>query len=283
MKKIISLWLFVGSVICSNVLAQGSFFAKNNNIEKWYIQKEHLAEEVKKAIILPEFHNLLKDKISLETLLPHFHFIDFDNNGIADLIFSGKIYDDDYTFIFYRKNNDYLISIGEKGTVFQANVPREGNTLCFSLWDEVCCFEYVNTLTQYACVTTNNTSYFYTLSKSLLYRGMQYPHVRLEQAVAFKTNKASYLRNEPAVDDEIAIGGKHSWKGNTLAIYPPNATGTVYAEMRDEKNGFWYFVRMNNESGVHTHSDRYTVDNEEENKNCFTYGWIHYNDITLIE
>ena len=283
MKKRICLLAFIGSIIFSNVSAQGGFFVKNNNIEKWYLQKEKIAEEVNKVMNLPEFYNLTNGKISMETLLPNFHFIDFDNNGIADLIFSGKIFDTYYTFIFYKKNNNYLISLGEKGAITQANLPGEDNGLCFSLWDEICCFEYIHTFTQYACVSTNNTSYFNLLSKSLIYKNTLYPQVRLERPVAFKTVKVTHLRNEPFVDDEIAIGGKYSWKGNTLAMYPPDVIGTIYAEMRNTKNEFWYFVRMNNETGVTTHNNRFTTENKEENENCFTYGWVYYDNVTFVE
>jgi hypothetical protein len=283
MNKRICLLAFIGSIIFCNVSAQSDFFIKNNNIEKWYIEKENIAFEVKKIMNLPEFYNLTNGKISVEELLPNFHFIDFDNNGIADLIFSGKIYDTFYTFIFYKKNNNYLVSLGEKGSIMQANFPNMDNGLCFSLWDEVCCFEYVNTFTQYACISTNNTSYFHTINKSLIYRNTMLPQARLEKPVAFKTNDVSNVRNTPFVDDESAIGGKHSWKGNTLGIYSPNATGTIYAEIRDNKNEFWYFVRMNNESGIPIHSNRFTVENKEENENCFSYGWINSKDVTFVE
>ena len=282
MKQLILVLGFIGSIVF-NVSAQDGFFVKNDNIEKWYIKHDKIANEVKKVMDIPEFNALTKGKIPVKELVPSFHFIDFDNNGIYDLIFTGKIYDNYYTFIFYKKEDNYLLSVGEKGTILQANLPYQDNGLCFSLWAGACCGEYISVFTQFVCVSTNNTSYFYTANKSLIHTRTIFPYVRIEKPVAFKTNTSVNVRSEPVVDDEKAISGKYSWKGNTLGIYLPNATGTIYAEMRDSKNQFWYFVRMNNESGMSIHSNRFTAEDNKENEGFSTYGWVNSNDITIIE
>ena len=280
MKQFIILSIILGSFIFKTS-AQSDFFVKDNNIEKWYINHPKIENEIKKVINIPEFNAVAKN-CKIEELAQSFHFIDFDNNGISDLLFMGKIIDSYYTFIFYKKGDDYLLSVGDEGTIVRANLPYQDNGLCFTLSKNACCGSFIGILTQYACVSTNNTSYFNVMSKSLVYSGTLLPSVRIEKPVAFKTSTVAAVRIEPFINDDKPIGGKFSWKGNSVGSYPPNATGTIYAEMMDSKNQYWYFVRMNNESGIFVHSNRFLVDDKEKYENCFTYGWINSNDITLI-
>jgi hypothetical protein len=267
----------------ANGFSQTGFFIRNSNIEKWYINSDSLklSAEIKKVQNLPEFHAVTKGKVSVEDLLPSFHFIDFNNNGTSDLLFAGKIHNVFHVFLFYKKKDGYLVSIGEKGVIVQTNLPNEDNGLNFSIWKEGCCGDFINTFTQYVCISTNNTSYFNEATKSLVYRRTVLPSVRIEKPVSFKTVGVANLRCEPFVDDEKQIGGKHSWKGNSVAQYSPNATGTIYAETRDAKNEFWYFVRMNNETGIYIHSNRFTTEELEGAESNFSYGWIHSKDVNL--
>lgn len=280
MKRIIFLWVLT-MYLSGNVFSQG-FFIKNSNIEKWYVENNKLANEVKKVLNLPEFYAVTKGKVSVEELLPSFHFVDFDNNGTLDLLFNGKIYNVFYVYVFYKKNDGYLVSIGEKGSIVSANLPNEDYGLNLSIWKEGCCGDFINSFTQYACITTNNTSYFNVTNKSLAYRRTVLPSVRIDKPVSFKVTAVTNVRSEPFVDDEKTIGGKNSWKGNSIGMYPPNATGTIYAETRDNKNEFWYFVRMNNETGIYIHSNRFTADDDDKgNENFPIYGLIHSKDVKM--
>jgi hypothetical protein len=273
--------------LAENAFSQYKFFGENSNIEKWYIENDKLAAEVKKVMHLSEFSAVTRGKVSSDELLPSFHFIDFDNNGTLDILFNGKILNTHYVFIFYKKKDGYLVSIGEKGSIICSNLPNEGNGLNFSIWKEGCCGDFINSLTQYVCISTNNTSYFNVANKYLVYRRTTFPQNRITQPVPFKIVGAANVRTEPLVDDEKLISGKNGWKGNSLGLYPPNATGTIYAETKDSKGEFWYFVRMNNESGIYIHSNRFTTEEAKEFSgdknlaNYFTYGWIHNKDVML--
>jgi hypothetical protein len=184
-----------------------------------------------------------------------------------------------------------VVAIGEKGSIAYANLPYEENGLNFSIWKEGCCGDNINIFTQYVCISTNNTSYFNTANKSLVYRRTILPTNRIAKPVPFKIPKVGYLRIEPLVDDEKQIGGKTSWRGNSVGMYPPDATGTIYAESKDSKGEFWYFVRMNNDNETRTriHSNRFLTNEakelsgQDDLEDCFTYGWIHSKDVELIE
>jgi len=279
MKRI---FFFFVICICSyGAFAQKGFFVKNTHISAWYRESENLETEAKKAMQLPEFQALVTEYHAKEqALMPYFHFIDFNNNGTLDILFDGKISSQSYVFIFLKTENGYLTILEEKGTIIQANLPNEDNSLNLSIWHEACCGDYINSLTQWVCINTNNTSYFKLAGKSLIFKGTTLPSTRIKAPVQCTLTKATNLRIEPFVDNQKRIAGNSSWEGNTVGFYAPNATGTIYAEMRDNNNKFWYFVRMNNESGVYIHSNRFTHLKEvEDAQDCFSYGWISSDDV----
>ena len=280
------LFFLLVSCICSyGATAQNGFFVKNTHIEQWYREGENLETEVKKAILLPEFQAVLKEyEAKVEQLMPYFHFIDFNNNGELDILFNGKIGSQNFVFIFLKKGNLYLLVLEQKGTIMYANLPEEDNLLNLSIWHEACCGYYVSTLAQMVCVSTNNTSYFNTASKSLVFKGTILPYVRLKTPIKCKVTKTAQLRTNPEVETQGRIAGSGSWEGNSVCSYPANATGTIYAEMQDNrnKNKYWYFVRMDNESGLLLRNNRFTHAKEvEDAQNCFYYGWISSDEVTF--
>ena len=281
MKRII--FLLVVCVCSFGVSAQSGYFVKNTHIEKWYQEGADLENEVKKVIRLPEFQAVVKEyEAKTEALMPYFHFIDFNNNGELDIIFNGKISSQDYVFIFLKKGNNYSVVLEQKGVTMHANLPNEDNNLYLSIWREACCGNYVSSLTQFVCISNGNTSFFNMAAKSLVFKGTYLPDVRIKAPVKFTVTQPADLRNNPEVNTQRRIFGNNSWVGNSLGFYPINATGTIYAEMKDDRGKFWYFVRMNNESSLRIHSDRFTHAKEvEDARNCYYYGWISSDDIRL--
>ena len=274
------LFVCIGSY---GAFAQGGFFAKNTHIEKWYRKGDNLETEIKKVILLPEFQSVVKEYGGkVESLTSCFHFIDFNNNGELDILFDGKIGDQDFVFIFLKKETDYWVVLEQKGTIIEANLPEEDSCLNVSIWHGACCGDYVNSYTQLVCMGTSDTNYFNTESKSLIFKGTILPFVRIKAPVECTVVNITHLRTDPGVDKQRRIAGSNSWVGNSLGIYPINATGTIYAEMKDDRNKYWYFVRMNNEPELRIYNDRFTYTKEiEEEHNFFYYGWICSDDVSF--
>ena len=273
-------------VVCMSSLgafAQGEFFVKNNHIKKWYREGENLETEAKKAMLLPEFQTFVKEyEVKVETLMPYFHFIDFNNNGELDILFDGKMNYQNFVFIFLKKGNSYLLVLEQKGTIIQANLPDEDNNLNLSIWNGVCCGYYVNSLSQWVCITENNTSYFNVAAKSLVFKGTILPSVRIKAPVKCTVTNITDLRIDPIVDKQRRIAGMHSWEGNSVGSYSINSTGTIFAEMKDERNKYWYFVRMNNESGLPVRNNRFVHAKEVEDAQTYSYyGWICSDDVSI--
>jgi len=278
--------IFLLLIICTGsyaVSAQNGFFVTNTNIEKWYREGENLGMEVKKAVMLPEFQSVVKENAAkMEDVMPYFHYIDFNNNGELDILFNGKIGSQHYVFIFLKKDKGYIVVCQQLGSVIQANLPDEDNGLNLSIWHEACCGNYVSSLTQLVCISNNNTSFFNTAAKSLVFKGTKLPYNRIKTPVKCTFTKVGSLRIEPVVDNQTRIATNNHWAGNALGTYSVNATGTIYAETKDSKGKFWYFVRMNNEAGLYIHSNRFTNAKEvEDAQNCFYYGWVSNDDVSF--
>ena len=281
MKRIFFLLVIcLGSV---GAFAQDGFFVKNNHIKKWYREGENLEAEIKKAILLPEFQELVKKyEVKTESLQSYFHFIDFNNNGELDLLFDGNMNIKNMVFIFLKKGNSYLMVLQQEGTIIQANLPDEDNNLSLSILNNACCGYFVNSFSQWVCITENNTSYFQNVAKSLIFKNTLLPSVRINAPVKFTVVKSANLRVDPEVNNQRRISGMSGWEGNSVASYPINSTGTIFAEIKDNRNKFWYFVRMNNDAGLEVNSDRFKHVKEVENVASYSYyGWICSDDISL--
>ena len=276
--------IFLLLIVCTSsyaVSAQSGFFVTNTNIEKWYRAGENLGVEVKKVVQLPEFQSVVKENMAkTEDLMPFFHYIDFNNNGELDILFNGKIGSQYYVFIFLKKDKGYLIVCQQRGSIIQANLPDEDNGLNLSIWHEACCGNYISSLTQLVCISNNNTSFFNTAAKSLVFKGTYLPQDRIKTPVKCTFINVANLRIDAEIDNHSRIATNNYWSGNSLGTYSLNATGTIYAETKDKKGKFWYFVRMNNEAGMYIHSNRFTNAKEvDEAENCFYYGWVNSDDV----
>jgi len=269
--------------ICSlGAFAQDGFFVKNNHIEKWYREGGNLEAESRKAMLLPEFQAIVKKyELKTESLLPCFHFIDFNNNGELDLLFYGKVNIQNQVFIFLKKGSNYVVVLEQEGSIIQANLPNEDNNLSLSILNNPCCGYYIGGFSQWVCITENNTSYFKPAAKSLFFANTLLPQVRIAP-VKFTVAKSANLRIDPEVNNQVRIAGMSGWEGNTVASYPVNSTGTIFAEMKDNRNRYWYFVRMNNDAGLDISNDRFKHSKEVEALASYSYyGWICSDDVSL--
>ena len=103
MKNIsVTLGLLIG--VLSVSMSQPAFFFHNQEINNWYIAPKgnELSEEIQKVILFPEVQSLLSQKnVKADVLYPNFQFIDFDKDGLKDLLFEGIVGNKNHVFIAY--------------------------------------------------------------------------------------------------------------------------------------------------------------------------------------
>ena len=125
MKKLIICICFFSGM--SFIYSQPTFFFHNKNIKEWYItaKKEKLQEEINKIITISEFEKLLTaNKVNKESLFNLFNFVDFDQNGLNDLLFQGKIGNKNYVILFKKKSNEEYTIVFNQTEKFYKQILR---------------------------------------------------------------------------------------------------------------------------------------------------------------
>ena len=181
-------------------------------------------------------------------MLPYFHFIDFDNEGLRDLLFNGKIGNKNYVLIYKKKTDgSYRFIFNQTGEIIQSNAPYQQNPLSFTIWNKNCCGYKVSILTKWVCISNNNTSYFLIQDKSLIYNNTLLPEMGTKKiplaAFTIKTEVAK-LRLSPRLDDESLIEDINAWKGNHISIHSQGASGVIYHYLKDKDGTTYLFVYL---------------------------------------
>ncbi|NLJ81998.1 MAG: hypothetical protein GX330_02590 [Bacteroidales bacterium] len=288
MRKLLTIFIFLA---VQTLFAQPAFFYHNQQIKEWYIQATDsvFQEDVRKVLSTDEIKALLaENKLTSEAILPFFHSIDFDQDGLSDLLFQGKLKDKNYVIIYKKKvNGEFSLIFNQMGEILQANLPNRNNPLSITIWNQVCCSFKVSTLTKWVCMIKNGVSYFECQEQSLVYRHTILPNVgdNMKPLHHFTiNNEVAKLRMSPRLDDESTVDGSNAWKGNHISYHPFGATGVVYSSLKDKDNVTWYFIKINTGKEFPTKSDRFKVSDEIDDCSDYSYyGWIHGDNLNLIK
>lgn len=290
MKKFSLIFLVISLFFISLLSAQSSFFFTNKEINNWYLEvkEEDKLAEIQKVITSDEINELVnKHNSNKDSLLPYFHFIDFDNDGLRDLLFNGKIGNKNYVLIYKKKTDgSYRFIFNQTGEIIQSNAPYQQNPLSFTIWNKNCCGYKVSILTKWVCISNNNTSYFLIQDKSLIYNNTLLPEMGTKKillaAFTIKTEVAK-LRLSPRLDDESLIEGINAWKGNHISLHPQGASGVIYHSLKDKDGTTWYFICIFTGKDHPTRTDRIKLSGEiEDCENYSYYGWIHGDNLHVI-
>ena len=287
MKKV---WMLaVCALITLQAGAQVKFFPKNNYLEKWYLNypERNLKAEARKLMRFPEVKDAIaKWEGDTNAMFAGFHWIDIDGNLCPDVIYQGKIGNRDYTFLFRNVDDSvYLLLLELPGAIIQTNLPDESMPFSFSAYESNCCGDKVSYHTRWTYMVQSGAGFLQKQEQ-----GLVYAHTLLPDAGTKVTPKARFevknysamLRMTPFLDDDTYYEGVHNWRGNCIVKYPMGSTGLIYHEITN-KDGKWYFVRMDNGAGQRLHSDRFLHCEEVETPHLYYYyGWIHEGNVQVL-
>ena len=287
MKK--SLLIGLMAAIILPLQAQVKFFPKNNNLEKWYTEypNHNLKNEARKVMQFQEVKNAIaKWNGDSSSMLSGFHWLDFDRNLCPDLIYQGKIGTKDYTFLFKNSNDSiYTLVLEVPGQIIQANNPADYMPFSISIYESNCCGDRVSYFTRWTCMVQNGVSFMEKQEQGLVYAHTLLPDAgsQLQAKARFEIkNYAALLRMTPFLDDDNLYDGTQNWRGNFIVKYPQGSTGVIFHEITN-KDGKWYFVRMNNGNTQRLHSDRFLHCEEVETPHLYYYyGWIHEGNVEIL-
>ena len=263
------------------------FFPLKNEFDWARIEKKN--DELKKKFIerepdeLEYFYNIDDDD--------GFHIVDFNGDGLDDIVFQG------YSMFTDIKHIIIFINIGESfvnifddyqeiykmlfqnGKVHRLYIKDDGNG---------CCCNYIGTNKIYT------VDYTYELPKINLINKMQYidtsnyneikamyPSKYFDKYIKFKVLKNNtIIRFSPLINDTTEFGYCGNFQnGNSLGKIKSGSIGYALAEQVDATGRVWWFVAISPNAEIYN-SMYYS---EKTKPNTYKMGWISSRFVKIID
>lgn len=278
---------YIGIVLLfSSVLTFGQIpvsYSKCLESEGWVIdvQKQKKLNLSTKLATEPEFEWVFdwknrEDSSSLDNL----HIVDFNCDGILDVIFDGNIGSESDRIVFMKGNPDGRFSkvIGLWGAFIDISTNDGFTPMSFMINNYSCCSGVMNHLERYTPIWTSSDFEYQLQEKYAKYYTLAIPNERLKEPIKFVTTTEKYnLRLDPLINDTIVL--EHGEVGNTIAEYPKGSLGIGIAKHKDETGRIWWFVKMIN--NIDPNWSLYH-DGDNNNANSYYLGWISSRYVTRL-
>ncbi len=234
---------------------------------------------------------------TVENILSSYHFLDYNRDGLMDIIYNGFAGLSNHGIMFFEnRNGKYTKTLSFYGDIVEIFQTDIWAPLSFKIWNYRCCGNYVNFLETYGPVLTNNPRLKYSISNRLAF--VQDTEIPYE----FKTPRAftvikpgAGLRAHPTADtstyrflythqptvDPVPQHQFFEHEGNIAARFKEETGGFVLNEMTDQFGKEWYFVAISSEPGMQDHVFCSKGDN-----NSYRYsviGWMDADAVEVIE
>lgn len=275
MRELIG-WLII--VFCSisclgqkNV--QKSLFSKNINWNKYekLVSTTYKAKEINK--IKDDLLIYLKDNKILKDNLQNFHFIDYNSNGIIDIIYSGYGMTDSKQTIIFELGLDGMYysnfnKFGEIINIYQSNICMP---VSFVLRDIMCCGGNQIIYEVYSLILSKKESRLQLSAKYCSYRETEIPNELLDKAITFEVvNKKYFLRLSPNIDVSNKYNEDLHINGNIVQTYTTGSKGYAISQRIDSTGRIWWFVIMLNNLNL---KDNSTV-GDNNTIHHYSIGWM---------
>jgi hypothetical protein len=201
------------------------------------IEKSNLIDSILKSTT---FKHLETDYIKDSS----FHFIDLNNDGKIDLIYSGYAGTESDRIIFYINNNGtYELKADYFGALQSLYFEKYGLSK-FLIDDYPCCAGYTHHYQTYRFYPSKNR--FGNIDNTACDYNTQLPDQSTINQQFITLNDKYRLRTEPVIDDTTYEEGERQFEsiGNVIAEFPAGTKGVAIAENTDSTGRIWWFVIM---------------------------------------
>lgn len=247
---------FVGIILFSliaNAFAQKSIFEKSfdwKGYEQQFDLKYRIGEinKIKDDLLL-----YFNESSDLEDNLSDFHFVDYDLNGIMDIIYSGYGGTDSMRTLIFELGKDgaYYSTFNKFGEII--NVIKYGacTPVSLVLRDVECCGGNQIVYEVYHYSKEVSLSKYLLSAKYSSYRETELPKVISGSSILFQVvYEKYYLRLNPIVDKNQEYNEDLRINGNIAQTYTSGSKGYAIAEKRDLTGRVWWFVIMLNNLNI---------------------------------
>lgn len=178
-----------------------------------------------------------------------FHVLDFDLDGINDLLFYGYAGGESKLIMFLRNNgSNYTNIFSVMGRLCYVSDNNEFEPFEFAIEHYGCCGDINDVFELYKPIQHSNSFNFKLSNKIAMIDGTKLPNNNFIEPIAFETVNPNYiLRSKPIINNEPGTYPEPiELLGNQVTVYPPKSIGTAYAYEIDKTGRKWYFVIMKN-------------------------------------
>jgi hypothetical protein len=274
--KILLLYLILLSFSKFTYSQQNLFFPLKNEFQWKEIEKkdDNLLEKFKKeqAEVFSYYFEENEDTSNLRILDTCLHVIDFNYDGLNDIVFDGPNGSEaNFIYFFLNKGNSFeLLFEGLQG-IFKMEMNNHKISKIY-IQDWGCCCEYI--IRNYIYEFNYETS----IPKIELINSFQYlkdtelPISYLEQPIEFKVLQNKYnIRTSTNLNDTTTLFDcGEIVTGNVLGKISSESIGYALSEKTDATGRIWWYVALKPETTIF--NSRF-YDPEEEAKS-FKLGWI---------
>ncbi len=237
----------------NEILVNKISYADNDNCDwgAWEVamdlqSKDSLVKKIKDSDFLQyplsnfdEYHNKFK-------------VVDFNLDGLLDLIYYGNPGGAESTFVYFMINKgDYFeVIFTSAGTIISLSNYDGFNSLGMTVYNYGCCAGIVDHLYTIVPISNGYNFYYQVQTDIAICNVIKMPSNFLDKPIRFETVNDKYsLRATPEINTEHESYSESS-KGNIMVTYPKNSSGVAIAKSKDDTGRVWWFVVMSENNRI---------------------------------
>ena len=252
------------------------FFPINKDFDWESIEKQN--QELKKQFIknhpneFKQYRHNTEYTPTISDLERCLHIIDFNGDGLDDIIFDGQSDAEPREIIVFINTGKSFTKIFTGYQEIHKIVFLDGKVHRLCIRDGGCCCDYTGTNKIYSVDYSVKLPKINQVSQMEYIYTLEYPSSYFDKPIKFKVLNDKYnIRFSPIIDDitEVWYCGEPEI-GNSLGKIQSGSIGYALAEKADLTGRIWWYVALNPNSKIveSLYSD------EKDKPNCYKLGWI---------
>lgn len=210
---------------------------------------------------------------TLSNLEEHLHIIDFNDDGLDDIIFDGYSGGEPMEISIFINTGNSFVKIFTEYQKIHKIIFENGKIQRLYIQDDGCCAESVGINKFFHVDYSSKLPKVNKINEvQYILDRTEYPNKYFEKPIKFEILNNNYnIRFSPVIDDttEVYYRGE-SGTGNSLGKIKSGSIGYALAEKIDLTGRIWWFVVMNPKSEIYE-SLYY---DEQYRPNTYKLGWI---------